>query len=202
LLLNLSREYINEFKEFLDSGDESFKFKRYFEMSEITTPIIINTLNKSKIDFAFDTEANVDWDEDESWDVLTIDVTINGEFFPMAFNDFIAEMRDVIRHELEHVAQKSNKHKGFLYKKKKSSDKKKKDRITYAMYILSSTELPAHLQGFLANAKFKKISMTKVIEDFLEGRRNWFFGDEEDYDIVKDKLIESGKKMFPNAKWD
>jgi len=70
------------------------------------------------------------------------------------------------------------------------------------MYILSSTELPAHLQGFLANAKFKKISMTKVIEDFLEGRRNWFFGDEEDYDIVKDKLIESGKKMFPNAKWD
>ena len=114
----------------------------------------------------------------------------------MAFNDFIAELKETLRHEIEHVAQQNNPNKGFDTMDTKRGDK------TFTEYVLSSEEIPAYLQGFLAKAKTKKESMTKVIDDFIKSREKWFAGNTQDIEMVRNKLIEIGKEMFPKAVWN
>lgn len=192
--LNISRQYINEFKDFLNSKKKSFKFLRYIEIYE-TCPIYITTKNDDSIDYAYDMDAGVEWDDDNGWTAMDINITISKEFFPMAFNDFIAEIKETIRHEIEHVSQENNPNKYI------EIDKTKNER-TYAEYILSTEELPAHLQGFLVKAKAKKQSMTKIINDFIDNREKYFGGNTKEMEEVKNVLIKSGQKMFPTAKWD
>lgn len=193
--LNISRQYIKEFKEFLKGKKKSFDWKRYIEIGD-TSPVRIKTIHDKNTEFAYDMEAGVEWDDEDSWMVMDITITINKEFFPMAFNDFIAELKETLRHEIEHVAQQNNPNKGFDEINTSRSDK------SFAEYVLSSEEIPAYLQGFLTKAKTKKESMTKIINDFIDSRKKWFNGNTQEMQMVKDKLIEIGKKMFPNAVWD
>lgn len=193
--LNISRQYIKEFKEFLKGKKKSFDWKRYIEIGD-TSPVRIKTIYDKNTEFAYDMEAGVEWNDEDSWTVMDITITINKEFFPMAFNDFIAELKETLRHEIEHIVQQNNPNKGFDEINTSRSDK------SFAEYVLSSEEIPAYLQGFLTKAKTKKKSMTKIINDFIDSRKKWFNGNTQEMQMVKDKLIEIGKKMFPNAVWD
>lgn len=195
LVLELSRDYINEFKTFLKSTKKTLKIKKLFTIEDIVS-IRFKTKNNPKLDYAFDIIAYVEWDVDDVLIILDISITINKDFFPMAFNDFIAEIKETLRHEIEHVSQENNPNKFIDDAYDKKGDK------TFAEYILSSNELPAHLHGFLTKAKTLKISMNSVIDNFLFVRKAWFYGHEHNYNIVRQKLIERGKKMFPMVKWD
>ncbi|MDB4344638.1 hypothetical protein OAA39_00290 [bacterium] len=93
--------------------------------------------------------------------IIKIKIIYNPNRFPKAYNELNAEIRDTIRHELEHVAQH------HFSKGVNPQGSKKKSTQTWYEYFTSDIEIPAFAQGLYKNAKFKKISFSKAVENFL-----------------------------------
>jgi hypothetical protein len=99
LSLYLSRITINQFKKEedfelndlrFDRGDEYaiFDFKCYFsEDSDLDEPFSIN--------------ANADMEE------INVEITFNPNNFPESMNDLVAEIKETVEHELEHIEQQN-----------------------------------------------------------------------------------------------
>jgi hypothetical protein len=94
-----------------------------------------------------------------SSDKLTLDIEYNPKMFPAAMNDFIAEIRESVRHELEHVGQQ-NFDDMFIVT---GSDK---DHDTYQGYLTSAVEVPAYVKGFITRARYKKQTLDQVMDDW------------------------------------
>ena len=101
----------------------------------------------------------VDGEADD--EIVKIKIKYNPNSFPEAYNDLNAEIRDTVRHELEHVAQH------HFVKQVNPQGIKKKPTQTWYEYFTSDVEIPAFSQGLYKNAKFKKISFSKAVENFL-----------------------------------
>ena len=94
--------------------------------------------------------------------------------FPEAFNELIAEIKDSLRHELEHVSQ-FNLNKGFDMKNINQDD------LPFAEYLTLDYEIPAFVQGLYKRAKTKKIPLSKAINDFFDDYSGELSDDEEKY---------------------
>ena len=71
---------------------------------------------------------------------------------------------------------------------------------SFAQEVLTPRELPAYIQGFYTQAKTRKMYMDDVIDEWADERKDRFKSKKE-MNKVKDKLIEFGKKLIPQAKW-
>tara|TARA_R110000787_G_scaffold129693_3_gene241490 strand:+ start:524 stop:3754 length:3231 start_codon:yes stop_codon:yes gene_type:complete len=102
-------------------------------------------------------------------DTVVIQINYNVNDFPQAYNDLVAEIKDTLRHELEHVGQ-------YNFNKGVEPDGSDPDK-TFE-YLTLSYEIPAFVQGLYKTAKTKKITLTQAIDDFL-GEREAELTDEE-----------------------
>ena len=94
-------------------------------------------------------------------DSMTIQIDYNPESFPEAYNELNAEVKDALRHELEHVGQ---------FNFPKGVDPSGADNLKLFDYLTLDYEIPAFVQGLYKKAKTKKISLTQAIQDFLDER--------------------------------
>ena len=94
--------------------------------------------------------------------------------FPGAYNELIAEIKDSLRHELEHVSQ-FNLNKGF------DMENINQDDLPFAEYLTLDYEIPAFIQGLYKRAKTKKIPLSKAINDFFDDYSAELSDDEEKY---------------------
>lgn len=126
---------------------------------------------------------------------LELEITVNPLMFPIAWNDFIAEIKDTLRHEIEHVTQ-------HYIKGKPTPGKKISKRGNKVVnYLLSKSEIPAFMAGFHKKAKTKKITMNDAISEFLKPYGIFVLNDVE-YAKVESTWIAYGKKQYPIAKWN
>jgi len=123
---------------------------------------------------------------------LIISVSYDPNAFPASYNDLIAELKDALRHELEHVGQ---------YQLAKSvNPKSSPEKYTYFQYFTFNFEIPAFVRGLYKKAKTKKITFTRAMNDFL----GYFEEDLSNKQMAEVKKIWTNyaKKNLPSVQLD
>jgi hypothetical protein len=125
-------------------------------------------------------------------DAKTIEIKVfyDPNKFPQAYNDLIAEIKDTVRHELEHISQ-------FRLSKGVNPESTKQSQYTWFQYFTFDYEVPAFVQGLYKNSKTKKITLTKAIYQFLANYLD-VITDEEEQIIIK-TWIDWARKNLPSA---
>jgi hypothetical protein len=99
------------------------------------------------------------WMEGEMYDNdITINIKIDPNMFPQEMNAFIADIKDVLRHELEHVGQTNLPGKTCF---------ELHDDIPFYRYLLLRHEIPAFVMGLYTKAKTLRRPLSEVIDDFF-----------------------------------
>ena len=185
----ISRMIINYFKDaigkkvdetFEDAGElngEPYNLELYLRPSDFDTlgptPFIINAAG----------------DED----AIAIQIDYQPDQFPEAYNELIPELKDAIRHELEHTGQ-------GRFNKGVASDGVNQDDLPLVDYLTLDYEIPAFVQGIYKNAKTKKIPFSKALQNFLDERADELTPDEEAK--VKKIYTDFAKKNLPAAQFE
>jgi hypothetical protein len=109
------------------------------------------------------------------YDTLEIKVEYNPNVFPDEYNNLIAELKETLRHELEHIGQ-FNLDKGVKIEPQ--------EKMSLAQYLVLDAEVPAFIQGLYKRAKTKKIPLQKAIDEFFN-ERSGELTDVEEADVRK-----------------
>jgi len=89
------------------------------------------------------------------------------------YSELSAEIRNTIRHELEHLAQ---------YRTDKGvKPRGNQDDLPDVEYLTLDYEIPGHIQGLRTKAKAKKISLQQAIDDLFNSAEYDLDLDEEDF---------------------
>ena len=92
-------------------------------------------------------------------DVIQLSIEYDPKAFPSQLNSFIAELKEVLRHELEHVAQ---------YNLIGKEEYESRSNIPFYQYLLLNHEVPAFVRGLYQKAKTKRIPLSQAIDDFFD----------------------------------
>lgn len=189
----ISMDLMKEIKAFLKSDDEEIDWENVyyhesFDDEEFTVELY---LTKTDSEIPFDINGGYKFDDENYLNIIDFTIDINPKLFKgEQINKLLAELKDTIRHEIEHISQTENPEK----------DVRNKVYNSFAQEVLIPRELPAYIQGFYTQAKTRKMYMNDVIDEWANDRKDQFKNKKE-MDKVKDKLIDFGKKLLPQAKW-
>lgn len=172
LSLQLSRQVIKQFKKDedfelydlrFDRGDEYavFDFKCYF-------------LEDVDLDDPFSIHAEADMEE------IYIEITFNPQSFPESMNDLVAEVKETIEHELEHVEQQNFEDMDF-----EREDDIEDDEEYNFKYLTSNVEIPAYVRGLIKRSKTKKMSLSDAMEEWFKENKRKFKNPKSDWPKVK-----------------
>jgi len=171
---NIGKEVEETFEEAGELSDGPYDVELYLFPTDFDTlgplPFIINAAG----------------DED----AIAIQINYNLDSFPEAYNELIAELKDAIRHELEHTSQ-------GRFNKGVTPDGIDQDDLPLVDYLTLDYEIPAFVQGIYKNAKTKKIPFSKALQNFLDERMDELDPDEEAK--VKKIYTAWAKKNLPAA---
>jgi hypothetical protein len=173
LSLELSRMVIRQFKKDEDfelnnvtfeRGDDyaTFDFKCYF-------------LEDIDLDEPFSIDAEADMEE------IYMEITFNPQHFPESMNDLVAEVKETIEHELEHVEQQNFEDMGV----ERQDDIKKDDEEYNFKYLTSNVEIPAYVRGLIKRSNTKKISLSDAMEEWFKENKRKFKNPKSDWPKVK-----------------
>ena len=153
---NFGKDFTSKFEDAGELEDGTYDLETYFYTDGFKTlgpsPFIVNAAGDG--------------------DGIAIQINYNPESFPKAYNELIPELKDAIRHELEHTAQ-SRFNKGV------TPDGKDQDNLSLFDYLTLDYEIPAFVQGLYKKAKTKKITLSKAIQDFFDERSEELSYEEE-----------------------
>jgi hypothetical protein len=182
LSMKLSRMVIKQFKKDedfelydlrFDRGDEYavFDFKCYF-------------LEDIDLDDPFSIHAEADMEE------IYMEITFNPQHFPKSMSDLVAEVKETIEHELEHVEQQNFEDMEF-----EREDDIEDDEEYNFKYLTSKVEIPAYVRGLIKRSNTKKMSLSDAMEEwFKENKRN-FKDPKKDWSRVKKVWMKYASEM-------
>jgi hypothetical protein len=183
LSLQLSRQVIKQFKKDedfelydlrFDRGDEYavFDFKCYF-------------LEDIDLEDPFSIHAEADMEE------IYMEITFNPQHFPKSMSDLVAEVKETIEHELEHVEQQNFEDMDV----ERRDDTEDEDEEYNFKYLTSKIEIPAYVRGLIKRSNTKKISLSDAMEEwFKENKRN-FKDPKKDWSRVKKVWMKYASEM-------
>ena len=180
-----SRYIINQLKDNLGVYYEE-ELKRKLKDKKYTLEFKLNPVEPKGLDYApylIDAAGGKDG----------IELIINYEpsSYPQFLNDLIAELKDTLRHELEHVGQE-NFEKGI-----RIGNVKNDANLSLPEYLTLDYEIPAFIRGLNKKAKTKNITLGKAIDEFFLERADEISYEGEAY--VKRKWIEWIKNNLPDT---
>jgi hypothetical protein len=182
LSMKLSRMVIKQFKKDedfelydlrFDRGDEYavFDFKCYF-------------LEDIDLDDPFSIHAEADMEE------IYMEITFNPQHFPKSMSDLVAEVKETIEHELEHVEQQNFEDMEF----EREDDIEDYEEYNFK-YLTSKVEIPAYVRGLIKRSNTKKMSLSDAMEEwFKENKRN-FKDPKKDWPRVKKVWMKYASEM-------
>jgi len=147
-VLDMSRRVIDAFKS-KKNLKRQYELTRGEETAEFN--LIVKLLIRPNQDYSHSITGGGDMDN------LTLDIEYNPNHFPSAMNNLVAEVKEVITHELEHVGQQ-NFEDMFIVDNKKFND--------YYNYLTSNKEVPAYVKGLIKRALTKRISLNSAMEEW------------------------------------
>ena len=116
--------------------------------------------------YKFDIDASIDFpDGNNTKHIITIIIEYEPKNFEQKLSVLVAELKDTLRHEIEHVAQN-------LYDRPKDIKASLSDDYDYMAidtfdYLLKPEEISAFVQGLYKKAKVKKLPLDVVIDEYL-----------------------------------
>jgi len=180
-----SRYIINQLKDNLGVYYEE-ELKRKLKDKKYTLEFKLNPVEPKGLDYA-------PYLIDAAGGKEGIELIINYEpsSYPQFLNDLIAELKDTLRHELEHVGQE-NFEKGI-----RIGNVKNAANLSLPEYLTLDYEIPAFIRGLNKKAKTKNITLGKAIDEFFLERADEISYEGEAY--VKRKWIEWIKNNLPDT---
>lgn len=125
-------------------------------------------------------------------DVIEITLTINPKYFPQLMYDLIADINDVVVHEIEHIFQDH----GMRPEEEMSSlifGEEPPDDYTY---YTQKHEVPAQIQGLRRIAKLRKQSIEQVIRDWFKRNKSSHKQNDEDVEKIINHLLLKYKERY------
>lgn len=115
------------------------------------------------------------------FDKLKFTITYDPSAFPLAMNDLVAEIKETVTHELEHIVQQNFEDDYINPLKNDFEDKQKSKNYNY---FVKNNEVPAFVKGLIKRARTKKITLDQAMEEwYSENHRN--FDNKEEWESVK-----------------
>jgi len=114
----------------------------------------------------------VDGSMGEDGETLLVDFKIDPTYLPDFWEDISMDLRDVVRHEIEHSTQTSNPTNSRLWKYMEDDTLARKminaKLISKSNYFKLKKEVDANLQGLYLKAKKSKQPFSKLVNDYLD----------------------------------
>jgi hypothetical protein len=90
--------------------------------------------------------------------------------YPRILSDVAMQLRDILRHEIEHITQSgwNTKPGKYLPSDMKLRDKIQTGKMPPYRYFMLDKEIPAMIQGLYLKSKKSKIPFSQVVNDYLD----------------------------------
>ena len=167
----LSRMVINQFKKDEDFIIEGIEFERGEDYANFDMSCTF--IRDKKFNHPFSIDASSDMQS------LDIEITYRPEDFPTHMNDLVAEVKETIEHELEHIEQQNFQDMSIIY------DYDPEDGEDNFKYLTSNHEISAYVRGLIKRSKTKKISLSDTMDEWFEENQMKFDNPDKEWPIVK-----------------
>ena len=189
LVTSLSREIVDEMK----SGKGTRNYHTYFEIdrgkgrkAQIDFTVKFKPM-RGLSDYAYETKGWTDGYE------MEVTIVYNPALFPQSYSTLIAEIKETLRHEIEHVSQEN-------FQDMRTFGK---TGSPFYRYLLYPHEIAAFTQGLYKRAKVKRVPIDVAMEEwFIENIRN--FSRSQKYNhwqLVKTAWLDYARKHLPSAQY-
>lgn len=186
-ILDISREIIRLFKK--EESDE-FTYVFYRSGEEIQLLVDVNFEVVENHNEPFEVYGEAGYDE------LYVTITYDPQAFPFSMNDLVAEIKETITHELEHIVQQNFED---AYINPFESDYDQDKRGGKFNYFVKKNEIPAFVKGLIKRASTKKMSLDSVMDEwYKENHRN--FENVNDWKDVKKIWMDWAKENLSKQK--
>lgn len=177
----LSRMVIDNFKEGKDFDLEGLYFERGDDYASFDFKC--SFIEDIEMDDNFSIHAEADMQE------LEIQITFNPNYFPRSLNDLVAEVRETIEHELEHIEQQN------FEDMEVQDDDDIKEKDENFVYLTSNIEVPAYVRGLIKRSKVKKITLSQAMEEWFSENFRKFSDPENEWPIVSRPMAEKSPEQ-------
>lgn len=145
------------------------------------------------VEFEFSVKFEEDDEMDDSYDIsgdgdmetMNLIIKFNPKDFPKVMNDFVAEIRETITHELEHIGQQNFEDMNVKYSSYDNN----------LEYLISPQEVPAYVKGLIIRSKSKRQTLENAMDDWFKENKRKFDNPSEDWKIVKKVWMDWAKKQ-------
>jgi len=153
----------NKWKQDFEKGKKQGTFKTFIKNDDVEFDL------NATIKFTNSSELIVDGGLEETEDGFTIfvDFEVNKNELPQKWSDISMELKDVIRHEVEHITQADLETSKFMEDDQLIRGLVDAKLLSPAQYFKLEKEVDANLQGMYFRAKKEKRPFIDVINDYL-----------------------------------
>lgn len=185
-VLDASRDVVNAFKSGQRRYQDTFDIARIGEETEIN--VDFKFIKRPKQEYAFSIAASFGPTKSGNMDKLEALIEYNPKMFPNAMNAFVAEVKETLEHEVEHVGQQAFEDMYIVsnrYNEPLAYPEEAPQAPTHYLYLISNNEVPAYVKGLIKRARVKKISFDQALDEYFNDYRETFTLYNTDWNKVK-----------------
>ena len=187
LVTTLSRDIVNQLKS--GKGTRNYQTSFTIDRGGDNTADIDLTVKfkpKQNWELAYETKGSADIQE------MEVIITFNSALMPQSLNGLIPELKETLRHEIEHISQTN-----FQGKKLFNTSS-----LPFYKYLLAPHEIPAFTRGLYKRAKTKRITIDAAMDEwFQENIRNFSSQRDTEWNMVKSAWLDYARTHLPNAQY-
>jgi len=184
LSMRISRFIVKQFKKKEDFVLENIYFERGDEYASFD--LKCSFVEDDGFNEPFSISAEADMQE------MEIEITYRPKDFPKSMTDLVAEVKETVEHELEHIEQQNFEDMGFERQDHHEGDNFK--------YLTSNEEVPAYVRGLIKRANTKKISLSDAMNQWFKENKRKFENPIEEWPKVKRIWMDHAKEMREKEK--
>ena len=184
LSLNISRLIIKQFKKKEDFVLEQIYFERGDEYAffDLTCTFV----EDEDFNEPFSISAEADMQE------MELEITYRPDAFPKSMIDLVAEVKETVEHELEHIEQQNFEDMRFEKQDDHEGDNFK--------YLTSNEEVPAYVRGLIKRSRTKKISLSDAMDQWFKENKRKFKNPTKEWPKVKRIWMDYANEMRKKEK--
>lgn len=182
--LKISRLIIKQFKKKEDFEIHGIQFDRGDDYASFD--LYCSFVEEEDYNEPYSISAEADME------TLVVEITYDPKAFPKNMQDLVAEVRETIEHELEHIEQQN-------FEDMDVNDNEY-DEDDFFEYCISNKEVPAFVRGLIKRSKTKKITLSKAMDEWFKENHRQFNDPDEEWPIVKSIWMDYANTMRSKEK--
>ena len=169
----ISSEIFTAWKQGVDAGEDDVEFKKTYEglgkQFDIEA-VLEQSWDTGKLEVKDTTGAGFD----KKGDFILIDMDIDEELLPEMWEEISMTLKDIVRHEIEHLTHniggKTSNPAKAMEDDTKTRDRIRAKQLSISNYFKLEKEVDANLQGLLFRAKKERKPFADVVNRYLDAQ--------------------------------